>query len=276
MDERHTRKTATPFARQVKITDMVRSNKRVTVNELARQLAISKETVRRDLTALAKAGKVVKFHGGATLPTLDSEGSFSSRMGENVIAKAQIAARASRLISPGETIFVDTGSTTYYFAEKISEIVGLTVITNSAEVARIVTASASPTSCFLLGGQYSGSNRQTVGNMATGQVASFQAHHAIITVGAVGETGVMDFSIEEAQMAQAMIRQAKQVTVIADSSKFNKIASFKVCDLRQITNLVCEEPPTGNLEIFLRDAGVRILLARPRSEKLYPGLSPVL
>ena len=275
MPEYHKKKSAKAFARQAKIAEIVRKNKKVTVNELATTLAISKETIRRDLTALAKTGKVQKFHGGAALPTIDTEGSFNQRMGENVTAKALIAAKACDLISPGETVFIDTGSTTLYFAEKLSEIDDITVVTNSSEIAKVVSITGNNITTFLLGGQFNGDNRQTLGVMTTTQISSFQAHHAIITAGAIGETtGVMDYSFDEAQVAKAMIKQAEKLTVIADSNKFNKIASFKVCGFDKITNLVCESPPPDNYHYALAKAGVQVIIARPKSFSLFGDIPP--
>lgn len=254
----------TPIARQAKIAELVRRNKRVTVNELSRTLAISKETVRRDLTVLARSGKVTKFHGGATLPATSGEGPFSERMGENVAAKTLIASVAAELVSPGETVLIDTGSTSVYFAERLAEISNLTVITNSTEIARIVSLSPANSTAFLLGGQFSGCNRQTVGSLAISQVGLFRAHHAILTIGALdAQTGIMDYSIDEAQVAQAMIGQAELLTVIADSSKFDRIASFKVCGLGRVDNLICDKSPSGHLSQALRDAGVNIVTAQP-------------
>lgn len=254
----------TPVARQAKIAEMVRRYKRVTVNELADLLHISKETIRRDLTVLARSGKVQKFHGGALLPTTPGEGPFNERMGENVAAKALIAAKAEEFVSPGETLFIDTGSTSVYFAEKLAEIPDLTVITNSSEIARIISLSAGNSTAFLLGGQFNGCNRQTVGSFAMSQVGLFRAHHVVLTIGALDAyTGVMDYSIDEAQVARAMIRQADSLTVIADSSKFDRIASFKVCELNRITNLICDRLPAEHLKRALYEAGVNVVAVGP-------------
>jgi len=107
----------TPAIRQAKIANIIRQRDHVTVNELAEALNISRETIRRDLAELARVGKVQKFHGGASLPMVTGEGHFHDRMGKNVAAKVRIAATAVKLISPNETILIDTGSTTLYFAE---------------------------------------------------------------------------------------------------------------------------------------------------------------
>jgi len=151
--------------RKEKIVEIIRKNERATVDELAGQLNISRETIRRDLAGLAKLGKIQKFHGGASLPNVFGEGPFQERMSENAEAKSRIARAAFSLFGPGETLFVDTGSTTLYLAEKLSEISDLTVVTNSSEIAKTVSASIVNNKVFLLGGEFSCDNRQTVGTM---------------------------------------------------------------------------------------------------------------
>jgi DeoR family glycerol-3-phosphate regulon repressor len=248
-------------ARQAKIIELIRRNKKVTVNDLAEFLESSKETIRRDLTALENSGKVRKFHGGATLPETLGEGPLSERMGEHAAAKMLIGTMAREIVSAGETVFMDTGSTSIYFAEALAEIQGLTVITNSVDIARTISSSEYHSDVFLLGGQFRNGNRQTTGSLVLSQIHLFSAHHVILTVGALdSHRGVMDYSVEEAQIAQVMIEQAETVTVIADSSKFNQIASFKVCDLEQIDNLICEQRPPEELVRSLQEGGVNILI----------------
>ncbi len=251
-----------PSIRQYKIVNLIRERNRVAVDELAKLLKISKETVRRDLAVLARAGKVQKFHGGASLPMIAGEGPFRDRMSENSAAKAAIAEEAVKLMASGETVLIDTGSTTHYFAEQLAELSGLTVVTNSAEIARIISQAQSQSKAFLLGGEFNADNRQTVGSMAIQQIRSFRAHHAVLTVTAVDlRTGIMDFSIEEAQVARAMIEQAESVTVLVDSSKFDRIASFEVCGLDRVTNLVCDRLPSEKIQKALKKAGVSVFCA---------------
>ncbi len=248
-----------PTVRQAQIVNIIRERNRIAVDELAKLLQISKETVRRDLSELARIGKIQKFHGGASLPMMTGEGLLGDRISENATAKVLIADEAMKLIAPSETILIDTGSTTIYFAEKLSELSNLTVVTNSAEIARIVSLAPSQSKTFLLGGEFNGNNRQTFGSMAVSQIRSFRAHHAVLTIGALDlRTGIMDFCIEEAQVARAMIEQAESVTILADYSKFGKIASFEVCSLDRVTNLVCEQPPPEKIKTALIEAGVNI------------------
>ena len=250
----------TPHLRQAKIANIIRRARKATVNELAKALNTSRETIRRDLSVLSRAGKVQKFHGGACLPMTTQEGTFSQRMGENVPAKILVSTQATSLISPGETVLIDSGSTSLYFAEKMAEIPGLTVVTNSADIAKTISLSPEKSRAFLLGGQFNGDNCQTVGTFAVSQLKLFRAHHAILTVSALDvTTGVMDYNIEEAQVAQAMIAQAEALTVILDASKFNRIASFKVCDLDSIDNLICDVPPPPELARALEQAHVNVI-----------------
>jgi len=251
-----------PIDRQTKIVNIVRKHSRVAVDELAKSLHTSKETIRRDLTELARIGKVQKFHGGASLPITSGEDLFHQRMGQNTGEKVLIASEAVKLFSPGETILIDTGSTTFFFAEKLTEISNLTVVTNSVEIAKIISQSHSSNSTFLLGGEFSNDNRQTIGSMAISQIRSFRAHHTVLTVGAVdARTGIMDFNIEEAQVARSMIEQSESITILADSSKLEKIASFKVCSLDRVTNLVCDKVPSEKMQKSLKQANVNVFAA---------------
>ena len=248
--------------RQTKIIDALRKQKRVAVDELATLFNISRETIRRDLTQLANTGKIQKIHGGAILPQVFGEGSFQQRMSDNADAKARIASQAIELFTAGETLFVDTGSTTLYFAEKLSEVSGLTIVTNSTEIARIISSSATGNRTFLLGGEYSDNNHQTVGTLVASQIRSFRAHHAVLTVGALDvRSGAMDFNIEEAQVAHAMIEQSESITVLADSSKYDNLASFEVCPLSSIDRLVCDVAPPDAMVEVLMAAGVDIVVA---------------
>lgn len=246
--------------RQVKILNIIRNRDYVSVEELAEILDISRETIRRDLTSLSQQQKVLKIHGGASLPRVLGEGSFQQRLSNCVIEKSKIATLASSLFSSGETLFIDTGTTTLYFAEKLAELSGMTVVTNSVEIAKAIKALANGNKVFLLGGEFGLDNHQTIGTMVTAQIRLFRAHHCVLTVGALdARSGAMDFNIEEAQVAHAMIEQSQQLTVLVDSSKFNQLASFEVCSLSQIDRVVCDAAPPKALLQDLQHAGIDVI-----------------
>lgn len=246
-----------PTLRQEKIAEAVRRQGRVSVEQLALRFKTSHETIRRDLTALAETGKVQKVHGGAKLPRLQEEGPFRERMALNAVGKRIIAGKAARLIAPGETLFIDTGSTTLMCAEEIGKIGGLTVITNSTRIAAVLAERGNRTSVFLLGGRFDGDNHETAGPTAIADIQSFHADHALITIGALdGSAGVTDFNFDEAQVARAMLDRAQNLIVVADATKFQRTAAFSVCPLARINALVTDRRPQGTLLAALTSAGV--------------------
>ncbi|MBZ0227198.1 MAG: DeoR/GlpR family DNA-binding transcription regulator [Bauldia sp.] len=252
----------TPRERQALIVEQVRQSERVFVDDLAESLGASRETIRRDLTALANRGVVKKFHGGATMPHPDAEGPFQARMALNASAKQRIAAAAAKLFKPGDALFVDTGSTTLYFAEALAEVGGITVITNSSAIARQLGLNGSEDRVFLLGGEFQADNQETVGTLTLQQIKSFRPNYAVITIGALhAEAGIMDYDFDEAQVALAMIEQAARLIVLVDASKFDQLALIGICGLDEIDVLVCDAAPGGALAEALARADVEIVLA---------------
>lgn len=249
-----------PRDRQALIIDTVRSHGKAAVGELAKMSGASVETIRRDLTSLARNGKIEKIHGGATSPRYIGEGPFEQRMQQNGLAKRQIARKALELVSPGDTVLVDTGSTTLAFAEELVAIDDLTVVTNSTAIAKVISAGNKTVSLFLLGGNYNEDNRQTCGIMAIDQLDQFRGNLVILTAGAIAaDGGVMDYNYGEAQLARAMLRRADRKIVLADSSKFGSAAPFVVAQLDGIDDLVCELAPNEPLSQSLRDARVNVI-----------------
>src|SRR3546814_11746522 len=137
----------------------------------------SHETIRRDLAVLAETGAVLKVHGGAKRPRQQEEGPFRERLAMNAVAKRMIAEKAARLIAPGATLFIDTGSTSLMCAEEIGKIAGLTVLTNSTRIAAVLADRGNLTSVFLLGGRFDGANHDTGGPTTTPEPKGLTSDH---------------------------------------------------------------------------------------------------
>lgn len=249
-----------PRDRQLRIIDLLRTQGKVSVDELVQEFSSSAETIRRDLTMLSANGKIRKIHGGA-LPLRDfGEGAFAQRMLQNAEAKGLIADKARQLVSPGDSLFIDTGSTTLVMAEALATIDELTVTTNSTAIARIIGSANQTTRIYLLGGSYNEDNRQTCGAMALNQLDGFHSNLAIVTVGAVSANGgVMDYSFDEMTIASAMISRSERVVILADASKFDRVAPFVVASFEQIDVLVSDRTPQGELAERLKQAAVEVL-----------------
>ncbi len=248
-----------PRQRQAQIAEIIGQEGLASVEVLASRFEVSPETIRRDLTQLAEKGVIQKVHGGAKRLRLHSEGSFQQRLTESADAKHVIARKLVELVEPGDTIFIDTGSTTLICAEALAQVENLTVITNSIRIAQVFGASEAGHAVYLLGGTFSFDNGQTVGPLVLEQIGSFQADHAILTIAALdGTVGAMDSNFDEAQVARAMIDNARHVFIVANTGKFERKAAFKVCPLEKVDVLVTETQPSPELSAALRAAKVEI------------------
>jgi DeoR family glycerol-3-phosphate regulon repressor len=255
-----------PSDRRDLILDLVRERDRVTVESLAQELDASPETIRRDLAELASRGVIRKFHGGAASVEAavfgaKVEGSFLARMQEHLREKRAIARRAAALFSPGDALFIDTGTTTIVFAEELAKLSRLTVITNCVAIAQAVVRGHASNRAFLIGGRYRDDAGENLGTLAVEQIARFRAPHVVLTPGSVGVDGVLDYDLNEAEVAIAMLAHAQALTVLADSSKFARAGLFPVCALAEVHPLVPNPPPKGALARAAESAGVECIVA---------------
>jgi DeoR family glycerol-3-phosphate regulon repressor len=249
--------TMKPHERQPQIEAIIRREGEVSVDMLAARFDVSSETIRRDLGTLAERGRVQKVHGGARRPFLIAEPSHDERQGKAAEAKAMIGRSLGRAIAAGETIFIDTGSTTLAAADTLATIPGLTIITNSCRLAERL--GRSDATIHLLGGRYGADNAQTTGSAVIEQLQTFRADRAILTVAAIDPAiGAMDASLDEAQIARAMIRNARSLTVLADATKFGRQAAYAVCDTDQIDLIISDGQLQKAHKEALTDRGVEL------------------
>jgi DeoR family glycerol-3-phosphate regulon repressor len=253
-----------PRERRERISAMVREASRASVDELAEVLQISRETVRRDLAVLSEQGVLRKVHGGAVHFQTARESPLDDRRAAARDEKLAIAAAAARLFEPGDSLLIDAGTTTTYFAEAIGRIGSFAVITNSLAAAAELWKAPFRSDVYVLGGRYFGDGQEMLGPLTVEQIRAVRADHVVLTIGGMDDGGTcMDFNAEEAFVARAMIASARQVTVIADSSKLGRHALFQVCDAERIDRLVTDRAPPRQLAEALRAAEVEVVIASP-------------
>ena len=178
--------------RRNEILALIQANGRVYVNELADKFQVSQETIRRDLNKLEDYRLIKKIHGGAVSSQFKFEHEFNERAKIAEAEKRAIAEKAATLLQPGDTVFVDFGSTTLEFARQLATVDQLTVITNSPLIANVCLENDS-IDVVLIGGQFIDSKMACLGAIALNNIEAFFADYAIIGAGAVNvQTGVMD------------------------------------------------------------------------------------
>jgi DeoR family glycerol-3-phosphate regulon repressor len=248
-----------PYERQPQIEAIIRREGEVSVEMLAQRFDVSSETIRRDLGFLAEHGRIQKVHGGARRPKLIREPSHEERATTAAAAKSAIGRRLADAVTPGETLFIDTGSTTLAAADALAAIPNLTVITNSCRLAERLAGTSQDATIHLLGGRYGLDNAQTTGIAVIEQLQAFRADRAILTVAAIDpHEGAMDASLDEAQIARAMIRNARSVTILADSGKFGRQAAYAVCAAEEIDLIISDGQLDKAHKEALRNKGVEL------------------
>lgn len=249
-----------PSKRHRDIFRMLERDGTISIAELASNLGVSLETVRRDIKPLARNGSVIKMHGAVGLPTVISEAPFEKRMRENSEAKKAIAAAVAATIRDGDSIMMDTGTTTSFLARELLEHRRLTVVTNSSDIARTL-ATVNDNKVYMAGGELRSDNGAAFGTTAIEFASRFSVTHAVISAGAVNVHGVMDYDLEEAEFARMVLTRGKRAIVITDFSKFGREGVVRVSGLDAVTELATDKPPPKDIADALEAAGVDLLLA---------------
>jgi DeoR family glycerol-3-phosphate regulon repressor len=254
--------------RHAEILSILRDEGTCGIADLAQRLGVSLETIRRDVKPLTQSGKIVKMHGAVTLPFRVAEAPFERRMRENADAKRAIAVACASRIKDGDSIMMDTGTTTSFLARQLLRRRDLTVVTNSSDVARTL-ATVNGNKVFMAGGELRGDNGAAFGRSAIDFVARFKVKFSIISIGAIGAaTGPMDFDLDEAEFANVVLTCGEQAIIVSDHSKFGRQGLIKVCDYETVDLLITDEAPPADIGTTLRDADVEVeVAATPMSEQ---------
>jgi DeoR family glycerol-3-phosphate regulon repressor len=248
-------------ARQAAILRNLDLHGSCTVAGLAAQFEVADETIRRDIKVMANKGLVERVHGGAVLPDLFREPDFQKRLNRNAEAKKAIARAAATQIRDGDSLMLDTGSTTAYLARALTQRSDLMVVTNCAEIARTLAANGR-NKVYLAGGEFRADDAASFGPAATRFVERFRVRHAVLSIGAIAaEDGFMDFHLNEAEFSRAVIARASRVMVVADHTKFAAQAPVQVCGFAEVGALITDRPPPPDAAQRLDEAGVTVTIA---------------
>ncbi|RWC48371.1 DeoR/GlpR family DNA-binding transcription regulator [Mesorhizobium sp.] len=247
--------------RHGEILRLVQEEGTVTIASLADRLGVSLETVRRDVKPLTGDGSVLKMHGAIGLPSMIGEAPFERRMRENADAKRVIARMVAATIRDGESIMLDTGTTTSFLARELLGHRRLTVVTNSSDIARTL-ATINGNKVYMAGGELRSDSGAAFGASAIDFVSRFSVSHAIISTGAIDAVmGVMDYDLEEAEFARMVLSRGQRSLVITDHSKFGRLGLVQVCGFDSFSELATDRSPPHDITATLAQAGARLSIA---------------
>lgn len=248
-----------PSKRQREILRLLEREGTVALSDLARKLNVSLETIRRDIKPLAGSGSLVKMHGAVSLLSTVGEAPFERRMRENSDAKRAIAAAVAATIRDGDSIMMDTGTTTSFLARELLSHRRLTVVTNSSDIARTL-ATLNDNKVYMAGGELRSDNGAAFGSTAIDFVSRFSVTHAIISTGAVNAEGMMDYDLEEAEFARTVLMRGRRTLVVTDHSKFGREGLVRVSGFDAINELATDRPPPGDIAEAIEAAGARLVV----------------
>jgi DeoR family transcriptional regulator of aga operon len=243
------------------IVDFVNQNSRALVRDLARRYSSSEITIRRDLELLHNRGLIYRTHGGA-LPIrvgTESDRNLAEREMQHPREKQRIAAAAVKLVKEGQSVVLDSGSTTTAVARALRELQRLTVITNAINIASELSGTG--IDVILTGGMLRANSYSLVGPIAEESLRRLKAD--ILFLGVDGfdtETGVSTPNLLEAQLNRLMVQIAARVIAVCDSSKFGRSSLSSIVPLSNIHGVITDkEIPRQHLRA-LKKAGIETIL----------------
>lgn len=227
--------------RELAILEYLKEHKEASVEDLCKVLFVSEATMRRDLTKLHNAKKLIRTHGGAIYrsePGVNLPQDFREK--ENVDAKIAIAQKCISLINEGDTVMIDGSSTVLPLLRIIGAKKSLVIITNNAKAPTLLTEADAKV--FVCGGELATNAYALVGSYAESFVKSFNADICFFSVSNLTKDGhLTDNSIQENIIRKAMISKSKRVVLLLDSHKIGEPCISDLCTLDDIDLVVCEK-----------------------------------
>lgn len=231
--------------RQEEILDILNKNKSATVEELASELFVSGATIRRDLRAMEKQGLIRRSHGGAIpFKSSSEESAFIIREQENIVAKKTIATLASKLIKNGDSVFLDSSSTTGLIIPFMNNFQYLSVTTTGLKNA-LLLSQTSNIKIYIAGGQVQNHSNSVIGSDTMDYIARIHADIALFScMGVDLQNGFSDASIEQAKLKQQMRKNSLKVAMLCDSTKFNKTYLCTDFSFNDVDYLITDKTPS--------------------------------
>ncbi len=231
-----------PAERMKQILAFIEEKGSVQVKELAGFQQVSEATIRRDLIELEQQGTIRRTHGGAVIVTRSTsyERVYQDKTMLQAAEKKRIGVAASRYISNGDTIFLDTGTTIYQLGRALHEKQNLTVITNDLCIASSVVLHPS-SELIVTGGVRRECFNVLIGSITENFVRNLRLDKVFLSADAVDvEFGVSNANFIEAEIKTVAVHAGKEVILLADKTKFGKTALKRVCTLSEVDRIISD------------------------------------
>jgi DeoR family transcriptional regulator, glycerol-3-phosphate regulon repressor len=242
------------------IVALVQRRTFATIESLAKEFSVTVQTIRRDLNQLSAAGRLARYHGGAGLSSGAENIEYSARQALNLDAKERIARLVAAHIPAHSSLFINIGTTTEAVARALLQHEGLRVVTNNLNVAAILSRITS-FEVRVTGGVVR-SDGGLVGQAASEAIGQFSLDYGVIGISGIGADGtLLDFDYAEVRVTQAIIRNARQVLLVADQTKFGRHAMVRAGSIADVDTLFTDALPPHPLRKLLKKLDIAVRVA---------------
>lgn len=258
------KETKSTVSRRMLILSQLDKNGQVSVNDLSQSLGVSSVTIRNDLEQLEKKNMLLRARGGAMKISQNHVGvdyPLSDKQKKHLPEKKEIGKKALELIEEGNTIILDSGTTTFEIAKNLGKFEELTVITNAINIASLL-AEQKNINVIVPGGTLRKNSLSLVGILAEKGFRNYFCDQLFLGVdGFDTGYGLSTPNIEEAHLNQIMIEMSKRVIVVADSSKFNRRGFAFIAPVTKIHTLITDRGIPAEERSKLEALGIDVLIA---------------
>jgi len=248
--------------RRLRLARLVAERGFVRVADASLELGVSEVTVRGDLTALENTGVLVRVHGGAMPSTTGGESSLESSLDRDAAAKRAIARAAARLVSSGQGIYVDAGSTAMALAEALvdrQDLHDLTIVTSGLTIALALEPALPRFTVIVTGGTLRPLQHSLVNPFAVPMLESLHLDTAFIGCNGIHATGgVTNVNLPEAEIKSRVLARAKRGVLIADGTKVGRVDLAVIGRVDQFDSLVTAGEVQGEALAELESAGLTV------------------
>lgn len=247
--------------RKAFIVDYLEKNYSVKINQLSKDLKVTRETIRKDLYELEKQGLIRKVLGGAVIENSKLRSNYEKRKLENYEAKQRIAQIAATYIEPGDSIYLDYGTTTYCLAEEILKTGNITVVTNSIQIVNLLMQN--PTiDVLVLGGMLRKNEDALSGNFGLLNMTSLFVNYGFFSGGGIDtKVGLTNHNVGEAEISREMIKRSQTKVVLMDHTKYDNVTLNQVAQVDEIDILITDEVVSKSDKEKFEESGVTVLIA---------------
>lgn len=247
--------------RHPEILDIARRDGKVTVDGLADHFGVTLQTIRRDLTDLAEAGRLERVHGGAVLPSGTVNIGYEERRRLNAEAKTAIARACAARIPEDCAVFLNIGTSTEAVATELMHHRNLLVVTNNMNVANILSRNPD-CEVIVTGGSLRQSDGGLTGDITTAAIRQFKFDIGVIGCSAIDPDGdMLDFDVQEVGVSRAILARSRRTMLVADHSKLSRTAPARIASLSEVDLFITDRAPDVALRHRCDDWQTQVIVA---------------